>query len=351
MPLLARLVTAPIAVEVAPGALARVSDVLSRIGVSPEGSIAVITGPGQGATLGPAIAAGHRRSRLVTAHAPTVAEAQQVERALRTEAVDAVVAAGGGGTLDVAKWATTMAGIPLVAAPTSLAHDGAASPVAVLDSDGRRQSYGAHAPVGVIIDLDLVRSAPPGHLSAGIGDVVANISAIADWRLADRVRGESVDGYAAALARIAAEAVIHAPGPLRSDEVLTSLADAVIASGAAMIAAGSSRPCSGAEHEISHALDQLCPGRALHGHQVGLGALFATFLREDPAFPTLLAALRKFDVPLRPSDLGFTTEEFVDAVVHAPSTRPDRYTILEHRRLQRPAIEDHVDAYLSSIDS
>ena len=48
-----------------------------------------------------------------------------------------------------------------------------------------------------------------------------------------------------------------------------------------MAAAGTSRPCSGACHEISHAIDALYPGAASHGEQVAVGALFASFLRED----------------------------------------------------------------------
>ena len=43
--------------------------------------------------------------------------------------------------------------------------------------------------------------------------------------------------------------------------------------------AGSSRPCSGAEHLISHALDALHPGTAQHGEQVAFGALVATRLQ------------------------------------------------------------------------
>ncbi len=42
------------------------------------------------------------------------------------------------------------------------------------------------------------------------------------------------------------------------------------------------------------------------------------------------ACLRRYGVPRLPSDLGLTADEFAAAVAHAPSTRPDRFTILEH---------------------
>ena len=39
-------------------------------------------------------------------------------------------------------------------------------------------------PVGVVVDLDSVRTAPARLIRSGIGDAVSNLSAIADWELA-----------------------------------------------------------------------------------------------------------------------------------------------------------------------
>ena len=69
-----------------------------------------------------------------------------------------MVGIGGGRTLDTAKLAAARAGVPMVVVATSLAHDGLASPVAVLEQDGRWQSYAAAAPAAIIVDLDHVRS-------------------------------------------------------------------------------------------------------------------------------------------------------------------------------------------------
>jgi glycerol-1-phosphate dehydrogenase [NAD(P)+] len=50
-----------------------------------------------------------------------------------------------------------------------------------------------------------------------------------------------------------------------------------------------------------------------------------------------------------PSDLGLSDEEFAAAVAHAPTTRPDRFTILEHLELGEEDIaarvRDFVDAF------
>ena len=61
----------------------------------------------------------------------------------------------------------------------------------------------------MIVDLDFVENGPDRVNRAGIGDVISNISALADWELAREVRGEPVDGLAASLARMGAEAVLN----------------------------------------------------------------------------------------------------------------------------------------------
>jgi glycerol-1-phosphate dehydrogenase [NAD(P)+] len=116
-----------------------------------------------------------------------------------------------------------------------------------------------------------------------------------------------------------------------------------------MAAAGSSRPCSGACHEISHAIDALYPDRATHGEQVAVGALFASFLREDGVATELDAAYSRLGVARVPADLGLTDEEFAAAVAEAPSTRPDRYTILEHLDLDKNAIRDRVGSFVGAF--
>jgi glycerol-1-phosphate dehydrogenase [NAD(P)+] len=267
---------------------------------------------------------------------------------LRQDFFDAVVGIGGGRTIDVAKYAASMVGLPFVAVATTLTHDGIASPVASLESHGRKASYGVHVPIAVFVDIDEVRDAPDVHVRSGVGDVLSNLSAIADWELAREVQGEPVDGLAVAFARSAAEAMLGAqPG---SDRFLTTLAESLVLSGIAMTAAGSSRPCSGACHEISHALDASFGSPGLHGEQVALGARFASWLRGDTELLDQLdEVMRRFGLPRRPSDLGISDDDFVRAVAEAPLTRPDRFTILEHLAIPDDRLPGTIDAYLETV--
>src|SRR5439155_20443959 len=108
-------------------------------------------GPGQGEqvlrSLGPALSNGsvHR------VEGGTVELARRLAESLSAGSYDAVVGIGGGRTLDVAKYAASLAGLPAVSVATSLAHDGVASPVASLEHNGRKSSYGVQMPIAVIV--------------------------------------------------------------------------------------------------------------------------------------------------------------------------------------------------------
>jgi len=118
----------------------------------------------------------------------------------------------------------------------------------------------------------------------------------------------------------------------------------------AMAVAGSSRPASGGDHEIMHAIDQLYPGTASHGELAGVGALFCSHLRGNHEHANLISAcLARHGLPRTPADLGLSHGEFVKAVAFAPSTRPGRYTILERLALSEAEIADRVDEYAKAV--
>lgn len=351
MPLLARTVNTPLAIEVRRGAIAELRGILADRRISAGGDVAVVVGPGQGDTVAALVRDQLDAADVFPIVGGTLAAAQELADKLRARSYDAVVGIGGGKTIDTAKWAAARYGVPMVSVATSLAHDGLASPVSSLDHGGGRGSYGVQIPLAVVVDLDFVSRAPDGQIRGGIGDAISNLSACADWELAHRVRGEPVDGLAVTLARTGAEALVHHPGTLVDDDFLTTLAQALILGGIAMSVCGSSRPCSGGCHEISHALDALHPGLASHGEQVGLGALFCTWLRgETDRFAAMAACLRRHGLPTRPADLGLTEAQFAEAVAYAPGTRPDRFTVLEHLDLPVGELRARVADYGSALD-
>lgn len=351
MPLLARMVTAPLVVDVRAGALADLGTVLSDQRISSSGRVAVALGPTSGVAIGERLRGQLTNADFYTVSGGTVDAALRLVEEARRTSYDAIVGIGGGRVLDATKFAAARLGLPMVAVATNLAHDGIASPVSTLDNDAGRGSYGVPAPLAVIVDLDLVRRAPPRSVRAGIGEALSNLSAIRDWELAHTALGEQVDGLAVMLARSAGQAVLHHPGDIGDDDFLATLAESLVMSGLAMVVAGTSRPSSGACHEISHAIDMLHVDRAgYHGEQVGLGAAFATWLRGDEVqLAGIVAALRRHGLPVVPKELGFDHAEFAGIIVHAPSTRPGRHTVLEEHALSEDETRSAVEDYVASV--
>lgn len=353
MPVLTRLIPSPVVVDIRAGALDHLAALLADQRISTSGRLAIAISDGSGAGLRERLAAMLPGADWYPGADGTIDSAVKLADAMRTSHYDAVVGLGGGKVIDAAKYAAARVGLPMVAVATNLSHDGICSPVSILDNDAGRGSYGVPTPIGLVVDLAVIREAPVRYVRSGIGDAISNLSALADWELSHQETGEPVDGLAAAMARTAGESVLRHPGGSGDDEFLTVLAEALVLSGIAMSIAGHTRPSSGACHEISHALDLLYPGRsALHGEQVGIGAAFAMYLRGSRDGARRIAAcLTRHGLPVLPGEIGFSDEEFVKAVEYAPQTRPGRYTILEHLDLDHDHIQDTYADYVKIISS
>lgn len=352
MPLLARMLLSPLFIDIRAGAVSGLGDLLADRRISADGRVAVAVGPGQGERLVEAMRPALSNAEVFTVGGGSLEAAGELQAQLRGGHYDALVGIGGGRTLDVAKYAATRLALPMVSVATNLAHDGIASPVSSLVHEGGKGSFGVGLPMAVVVDLDYVRDSPARMVRSGVGDAVSNLTAIEDWHLARAERGEPVDGLAVTFARTAAEAVLHRTDSIESDGFLIALAEALVLSGMAMAAAGSSRPSSGADHEIMHAIDVLFPDTANHGELAGVGALFSAYLRKDEALADSLdTCLRRHGLPRVPADVDLSVEQFADAVHYAPQTRPDRFTILEHLDLEPAEISRRVAAFAETYGS
>ncbi len=183
-------------------------------------------------------------------------------------------------------------------------------------------------PCGIVVDVEAVGSAPAPTIRAGAADLASNLTACLDWRLADRRGHERFDAYSAMIAEAAARSILDLQDvtSTKSHEIL---AHGLLLSGLAMATAGTSRPCSGAEHLVSHALDARLGRRAaLHGEQVALGCLISAAAHGSPLLDELHALFGRLGLPRDPASLGISREDLVDAVAAGPSLRPDRWTIL-----------------------
>ena len=252
---------------------------------------------------------------------------------------DAVIGIGGGKVIDVAKYVGFLRKIPFVSVPTSSSSDGFSSSSASLLVDGKRTSVPARLAYGIVVDLDVIKSAPEKFIYSGIGDLISKITALYDWIYeTDKGVGE-LDDFALMIAKKAVNSFIRTPfESIQDDLFLKELVDSLAMSGIANEIAGNSSPTSGSEHLISHALDKILDEPQLHGVQVGIATYIMSKVQEHryKRVNEVLATTGFWDYV---KTLKIKREDFEKAIDIAPNIKPNRHTFIHEEEYRKKAKE------------
>ena len=257
-----------------------------------------------------------------------------IEKNVKKDKSNLIVGIGGGRSVDTAKLISYNLSIPFVSLPTAASHDGMASPFVSVKSD-KPHSIVASAPMGVFVDIDIIKKAPSKLLASGCGDLIANIIAVKDWQLGHKKTKEYYGRYAADLAMMSAKIVMENSSEFAKkglDERV--IVEGLISAGVASCIAGSSRPCSGAEHLFSHALDKIAPGIGLHGEKCGIGSILMAKLQGQD-WKKIIKTLKDVGAPTTAKQIGLKSDMIVEALMIAQGLRPKRYTILKEIKMTK----------------
>jgi len=319
-----------------------VGETLARLGF--KGPALVVTGHKVISIAGDTVIdslkqAGFKSYTIIVENA-TTSQVSKVQREIRRVKADIVVGVGGGKDIDVAKLSSMKVSTRFLSVPTAASHDGIASPFVSMKGLNRPYSYVAHAPIAIVADTLIIAKSPYRLIASGCGDVVAKYTAVRDWKLAHRIKNEYYGDSAAELALMSSRLVIRNACSIRamSDSGVRTLVEALISCGVAMSIAGSSRPCSGAEHLFSHALTMIAPKPAMHGEQCGVGTIMCAYLH-GANWQLIKDVLHRIGGPTTAKELGIGPEYIVEALTKAHSIRPERYTILGESGLTKEAAQ------------
>jgi len=250
---------------------------------------------------------------------------------IKKDESDLIIGIGGGRSVDIAKMTAFTLKKSFVSIPTSASHDGIASPFVSIRGD-KPYSIIATAPLGVFVDIEILKKAPRRLLASGCGDLMAKVTAVRDWELARDNVGEYFGTYAANLASMSAKIVIENSKNFKKRPDVRMIVEALISSGVAACIAGSSRPCSGAEHLFSHAVDYLEPGVGLHGEKCGIGSILISKLQGQD-WKKIVQMLKNVGAPTTAKQIGLKPKTLAKALTIAQSLRPERYTILNQVKM------------------
>ena len=261
-----------------------------------------------------------------------IASIKQIQSKVRNDKSDIIIGIGGGRSVDIAKMIAFNLKKPFVSLPTAASHDGIASPFVSVRSD-KPHSIVASAPLGVFVDIDIIKKAPKRLLASGCGDLVAHIIAVRDGELGRDKTGEYFGRYSANLASMSAKILMENSDLFAKKGLdVRVIVEALISAGVASCIAGSSRPCSGAEHLFSHALDRLAPGVGLHGEKCGIGAIMMAKLQGQD-WKKIIKTLKNVGAPTTAKKIGLKPVTLAKALTIAQSLRPERYTILKQSKM------------------
>lgn len=229
-----------------------------------------------------------------------------------------VVGIGGGTAMDVAKWISWRRKLPLVQLPTLASVDACFTRMSAL-RDGERVRYDGDAvPDEVLIDYEILSSAPVALLSAGIGDVLSCLTALADWKLAVAKGIDPSWNEEGAEASIRYIDALEAAAPeiaARSEAGIRALMELHREIGWRCHDLGHARFEEGSEHFFAYCFEAVTGRTIMHGELVVMGVLAMTALTEidyDRARRIVTAAGTRW----RLSDLGVTWPE-VEATLRA----------------------------------
>ena len=253
---------------------------------------------------------------------------KKIEQNVGKSKSELIIGVGGGRSVDIAKIIGFNLDLPFVSIPTSASHDGIASPFVSIKGN-KPHSVVATAPLGVFVDVDIIKKAPKKLLASGCGDLIAKITAVRDWQLGRDKTGEYYGRYSADLALMSAKILMeHSSRFSKKGLDVREIVEALISAGVASCIAGSSRPCSGAEHLFSHAVDKLEPGIGLHGEKCGIGAIMIAKLQGQD-WRKIVKTLKSVGAPTTAKEIGLKSQVLAKALTIAQSLRPERYTILK----------------------
>ncbi|MGI6212922.1 MAG: glycerol dehydrogenase [Anaerovoracaceae bacterium] len=244
---------------------------------------------------------------------------------------DVITGIGGGKTIDTAKAAASVLGLPLIIVPTSASTDAPTSAMSVIYNDRHEHDdvwYYRKNPDLVLVDTRIIADAPPRFLISGMGDALATAyEGRASIRSGSPNYIEQSSGpyfasrTAVGIAELCRDTILQNGRAAKEAAVrheVTKELEAVVEANTLMSGLGFENVGCAGSHVICNGISRLPGGeKALHGEKVAFGILCQLTAEQAPEAE--LAELRSFyldvGLPLTLEDLGIeASDENIDKI-------------------------------------
>ena len=234
-------------------------------------------------------------------------------------------------SIDLAKYLAARNRCPCIAIPTIISTDAFLVKETAVRDGGLVRYIETKKPDRLIIDPDLILSAPPYMNASGWGDVFSIYTACFDWRLAAENGADHYDPEVAAEAL----ALLEQAQPPTTKAGLTTLIYCLRREVELSEQVGRARPEEGSEHYFVYCLENYLPPerRYLHGQLVALGITrMAAWQGQDVDYA--ISLFERVGLKWRPEEIAVPLEAIAQAEAELPAyVRRHNlwHTIINHR--------------------
>jgi glycerol-1-phosphate dehydrogenase [NAD(P)+] len=216
---------------------------------------------------------------------------------------EVIYSVGGGLTADAAKYIAKIKNLPLVCLPTALSVDAFITAASGIRKDGCVYYIETKPPENIVLDLDVIASAPATIRAAGVTDVMSIATGSWDWKFAHE-RGKNPEGmefipWVYENAKTILNSVLDcAEAAGRGDrDGLKTLYDCLAMEVQLCNQVGHARPEEGTEHYFAYCVENVMGHGLPHGDLVGPGIIIAaTWQGQDVS--RLVSALKACNIPV-----------------------------------------------------
>ena len=262
---------------------------------------------------------------------------------------DTIVGIGGGMAIDVAKYISWKLGKRLVSIPTILSVDAFTTPAAGIRNNHDVQYLGTASPDPLIIDYNILRTAPKELNIAGIGDLFSIYTASFDWTYAHS-KGKSEYPYsedAITGGKKILEFIYNNIGNIKenNNNGLRAIVEAYISLNTICLPIDHFRIEEGSEHYLFYELEERLKRPFIHGNIIGLGIyLLSRLQKNDPNFITEM--MDESGLVYHPFYMNIKKEDLIDSLLNLKNFVKSKdklwYTFIDDSHIEMEWINQNI---------